>query len=190
MDPDQPTRPRVPTAVELCVGLRLNPAALALLDPALTPRAYVDVLIAAKLHVPAIEVVAHVLPRRLSLWWAMLCAHHATAAEILPHAQMHLFRLALRWLQEPAEPARAAAEAAAREAGAGNIGGLLCLAAAMHARPEGAVATANAVKLASTKAPPPAMREMQRAYAVLGLNTLLPEAEFAARSPPSMLRCA
>jgi hypothetical protein len=174
------TPPHGRSAGEVFANLRLTPAAQALLDPAMRPRAFVEALVTAKLYVPAIEAVAHVLPPRLGLWWAMLCAQHATAAETLEDGQLRLFRLALWWVQEP----QAAVEAAAREAGARTLGGLLCLSAAMHDRPDGRVAIANVVKLASARAVPTAMLDTQRAYAVLGLEVSLSECEFATHRPP------
>lgn len=171
-------RTRRRSAAEVFADLRLPPAASALLDPAMSPRGFVAALLTEKLYVSAIDAIAHVLPPRLGLWWAMLCAQHATEAETLDDGQLRAFRLALVWLRNPAEAARKAAEAAALEAGPATLGGLLCLSAAMHDRPHGKVASANAIKLASSRAPPPAILDTQRAYAALGLQVNLADAAF------------
>ncbi len=163
---------------------------MALLTPSMTPRSFVDALLEAGLYIAAIEVVAQALPRRLGLWWALLCAQHATAAEDLPPAQINLFRLALLWLRNPVEPVRAKAAAAAQEAGAHTLGGLLGYAVAMHSSDDGAVAIANAVKLACVAAPPKAILKTQHAYAMLGLQTRIPDQALAdLRLNASLLQC-
>jgi hypothetical protein len=184
-------RPRPPSAAEICASLRLEAGARALLDPAMTPLAFVEALLGAKRYVAAIEFIAQTLPHRTGLWWALLCAQHATANVSLEPAQANLFRLATRWLSEPAEPIRKAAESSAHQAGAGTLGGLLGFAVALHGEKTGAGAIANTVKLASTLAPPPAMLETQRAYAVLGLHTRPPQPAPAPKpGRASILECA
>ncbi len=176
-------RPPAPGAAEICASLRLDASARALLDPAMTPLAFVEALLGAGLYVAAIEFIAQTLPHRTGLWWALLCAQHATAGLTLEPAQANLFRLAARWLHEPSEPLRNAAESSSRHAGAGTLGGLLGFAVAMHAEKPASGAIANTVKLASTFAPTSGMLEAQRAYAVLGLHTRLPQP-----SPPAQPR--
>jgi hypothetical protein len=162
------------TAADLCRDMTLDPDARALLGPSMSPRVYVETLLEAKLNVAAIEVVAQALSRRLGVWWGLLCLEHSTGPHSLPPEELNLCRVVVRWVCEPTEPVREAAEKAARAIGPASIAGQLGFAVATAATPQGAVPIGNAIKLACAGAPPALIRDRQRAYAVLGLDIRLP----------------
>lgn len=103
-----------PTAAEICKKVELAEAARALLAPQLTPRQYLDALIAQQLWEDACLFLAHGLPRREAIWWAFQCAKQVKAEP--PHATA--LQAVEKWLLTPNEEHRKAAEAAAEPAGA------------------------------------------------------------------------
>jgi hypothetical protein len=175
-------RPRL--ASDVCRTMHLDDAARALLDPTMTPREYIDALLANELYIAAIEVIAPALPLRLGLWWGLLCLQHATADEEFSLADRTLCRLLIGWLHKPSDATRAAVEGPARETGVESMTGLLGYAVAAGGTGDAAIAVANAVKLACARASPMKVMAVQRAYAVLGLNLELPTGGLSTDQPP------
>lgn len=79
---------------------------------------------------PAVRVLAHVLPLRRAVWWAVLSAWHASDGKPSADEDAAL-AAAARWAMEPSEANRTAAEAAARVALGDNAAGCCASAAGL-----------------------------------------------------------
>jgi hypothetical protein len=115
------------TAAEVCRAFPLGDEAKKLLRDGMTPRAFLDELIAKKHYPDAVRFLAHALPKREAVWWACLCARQAyiggADAKI-----MAALAASEKWVAEPNDANRRAAFAAAQAAEIGNPGGSTCLA--------------------------------------------------------------
>src|SRR6516164_5305033 len=95
------TFPRVPaaTAAEVCQRFRLGRVAAALVRDDLTPGQFLDLLIDRRLFKDATSFLAHALPKREAVWWAVLCVR-----EVVGPAPPDLVAAALRaaeaWVQD------------------------------------------------------------------------------------------
>jgi hypothetical protein len=122
--------PRVPaaTAAEVCQRFRLGRVAAALLRDDLTPGQFLDLLAEHRLFKDATSFLAHALPKREAVWWAVLCVR-----EVVGPAPPDLVAAALRaaeaWVQDPSEANRRAAREAAMAAGAASPAGMAATAA-------------------------------------------------------------
>jgi hypothetical protein len=122
--------PRVPaaTAAEVCQRFRLGRAAAALLRDDLTPGQFLDLLSAQRLFKDATSFVAHALPKREAVWWAVLCVREV-AGPAAPELVAAALRAAEAWVQDPSEANRRAAREAATAAGASSPAGMAATAA-------------------------------------------------------------
>jgi len=111
------------TATEIGKLFPLGDEAKRLLRDGLTVRQYLDVLVERHLSVDAVRFLAHALPRREGVWWACLCARGATGNG------SPALQAAERWVADPSEANRRAAQAAAVDAGPGTPAGCAALAA-------------------------------------------------------------
>ena len=102
-------------------------AATALLGEGMTPRAFVDRLLADELFDDAISFLAYALPRREALWWGLECVRSVTPEEP-PEAVAAALAAADAWIAEPADELRRAAFDAAEAATYGTPAGSLALA--------------------------------------------------------------
>ena len=159
---------RIPaaTAAEVCRRFRPGRVAAALLHDHLTPSQFLDLLTARRLFKDATSFLAHALPNREAVWWAVLCVREV-AGSVPPEGLAAALRAAEAWVQDPSEENRRAAREAAKAAGAGSPAGLAARAAfqsggslgppdgpeilpSEHATARG---VANAVTFASLQAP-------------------------------------
>lgn len=180
------------TAAEVCKNFELKEEARPLLKAGQTPREFLDVLLAHKKHAAAIDFLAHALPPREAVWWGCLCLQHATPA-VLPQVELAAEKAAARWVLDPSEENRKAAQAPGEAAKMGTPAGCLAMAAAWtggslappipqpHAKappippvPPGpflpAKAVAGAIMLASVKAEPSRIVDTQRLFVELGIG--------------------
>jgi hypothetical protein len=97
------TRP----AVELGGLFPLSAEARALLDPALGPAEFIDLLCVAELHIDAIRFLAHALPVREAVWWACLAARGGLEDTAVEERQA--VEAAEAWVYHPDEEHRRAA---------------------------------------------------------------------------------
>ena len=118
------------TAAEVCRLFKLKPPAAALLTPDIGPRQFFDILVNAD-HLPdARRLLAHALPPRRAVWWAALCLHDSIGKKPLPTpAEEVAFAAAGRWIVEPKEANRRAAEKAGWAAKPTTAAGILAMAA-------------------------------------------------------------
>jgi hypothetical protein len=163
-----------PTAADICARISLKKDARDLLREGMTPGAFLAALIANRKYVAAIEFLAQALPPRTAIWWGCLCLQHVYG-HVVPRAEYAALQAATVWVVWPQEPYRAAAQAQGKAAGVTSPAGLLATAAGAvgaTGRPPvpPAKAVGNAVKLATTKAPPAEISNTQRQLAELGIG--------------------
>jgi hypothetical protein len=180
------------TAVEICKNFELKEEARPLLKEPQTPREFLDSLLAGKRHAAAIDFLAHALPPREAIWWGCLCLQHAVGSN-LPPVEATAAKAAAKWVLDPSEENRKAAQAPGEAARVGTPAGCLAMAVAWtsgslappipqpHAKappippvPPGpylpAKAVAGAVMLAAVKAEPARIVDTQRLFVELGIG--------------------
>jgi hypothetical protein len=117
-------------AAEIGAKVPLSVAARELLKPELTPAEFLAQLMAAKEYASAVAFLAHALPRREAVWWACLCVQVGPAAgKILAKQEQEALDAAVRWVLDPIEPNRRAAERPGRAIGPRSLCGYIALAA-------------------------------------------------------------
>lgn len=180
------------TAADVCKNFELKEEARPLLTPSQTPREFLEVLLANKKNAAAIDFLAHALPAREAIWWGSLCLQHVSGSK-LPPVEAAAEKAAVRWVLDPTEENRRAAQAPGEAARVGTSAGCLAMAATWtggslappvpspHAKappippvPPGpflpAEAVAGAVMLAAVKAEPTKVIETQRLFVELGVG--------------------
>jgi len=180
------------TATEICAWLYLDKAARQLLQPAMSPRAFVDALVERKQYLAAIDFLAHALPARAAIWWGCLSLQRTCGDKLEPW-ERRAFRITVQWVLQPDEYTRAAAKQPADVLGPASAAGNLAAAANQTGGsvglPQGppippspfapARAVAIAIKVASTKCEPREIQTTQRSLIQLGLA--IAEGRFAPR---------
>jgi len=178
------------TASEIRARVYLDKAALALLQPAMSPREFVDTLVDKEHYLAAIDFIAHGLPAREAIWWGCLSLQRTCGDKLEPWERRGL-RLTVQWVLQPNEFNRTATKQPAEVLGPASAAGNLAAAASQTGGsvgpPQGppippspfapARAVAIAIKLASTKCPPPEIQPTQRSLIDLGMG--IAEGRFA-----------
>jgi hypothetical protein len=172
---------KVSTAAEICARFELKEEVQPLLRDGIAPLEFVDALVADRQYLAGIDFMAYGLPPREAIWWGCLCVQHASGNN-LSELKKAACRAALRWVLEPTDENRRAANEPAEKAGQGCPAG--ALAAASHhtedplslpspaRQPSFAPArgVAGAIKLASTKADPSRIVDTHRLFLELGIG--------------------
>ena len=130
MQPDSQPNPNAPLPVkagEIARYVTLTEEGRAVLQPEAEPEDFAQKLAQANVHTDAIQVLAHYLPKRQGVFWAMTCVRQANPAPP-PEAEAAL-KAAERWIAEPTEENRNATLKAADAADAGTPAGCTALAA-------------------------------------------------------------
>lgn len=134
MTANQKTVPDGPAAcadlAALGKQLALNVGPMGLVAEAATARAAVERLRDGGFVRDAVRGLAHLLPVRRAVWWAILSAWHGVQGEP-SSAQDRALAAAVRWVMEPSETNRTAADQAARDALLDNAPGCCACAAAL-----------------------------------------------------------
>jgi hypothetical protein len=170
------------TAAEICVHFDLKEAR-PLLQEAMSPRAFLDALLANKQYLAGIDFLSHALAPRDAVWWGSLCLQHAFGNDLSDPDRV-ASKAAVRWVLAPTDENRAAAKIPADAAGPASPAGGLASAASLTggsiAPPKAppmppppfapARAVAASIKLASTKADPVKIAETQKIYLELGVT--------------------
>jgi hypothetical protein len=178
------------TASEICARLYLDKAALGVLRPGMSPREFVEALVEQKQYLAAIDFIAHALPARAAIWWGCLSLQRTMGDKLEPWERRAL-RLTVQWVFLPDEANRAATRQPADVLGPASPAGALAAAANQTGGslgpPDGPVippspfaparAVAIAIKLASSKCPPPEIQGTQRSLIDLGIA--IAEGQFA-----------
>jgi hypothetical protein len=130
MQPNTPSNPNAPLPVkagEIARFFTLSEQGRAVLQPEAEPEEFAQKLAEAKVYPDAVQVLAHYLPKRQGVFWAMTCVRQ-TLPEPPPEAETAL-KTAERWVAEPTEENRNAALKAADAADAGTPAGCTALGA-------------------------------------------------------------
>ena len=114
-------------APELCRYFTLSDEGKKTLQPEMTPEQLRPELLAKNPHPDAVQVIAHYLPKRQAVFWALTCVRQ-TFPEPAPEAEAAL-KTAEKWIAEPSDENRAAALKAADAADSGTPAGCTALAA-------------------------------------------------------------
>lgn len=93
----------------------------------LTAAAFADQLAKKKLYVDAVRFLAHALPKREGVWWAIRSVRQAPATP--SGAAATALAAAEKWVKDPSEENRRAAQPAAEKAGFGTPAGSAAMAA-------------------------------------------------------------
>ncbi len=171
------------TAAEVCRAFALGDDAKKLLRDGLSPRAFLDDLLAHKFYPDAVRFLAHALPKREAVWWACLCVRLAQGAGTDPKAVAAL-QATERWASDPTDANRRGAYAAAEAADVGTPAGCVGVAAFFSAgsvapptAPEvkpaehaTAKAVAGGVMLAAVQKELEKMGEKYQKYCALGID--------------------
>jgi hypothetical protein len=171
------------TAAEVCKLCTLGDEAKALLRDGQTPKQFFDALMEKKQYLDAIRLLAVALPKREAVWWACLCARQAHGANPPPKIAAAL-AAAEKWVADPSEENRRAAQAAAEAAEMKTPAGCAAMGAFwsggslapphVPAVPPGEQLTghgvAGAVMLAAVLIEPEKAAEKHRAFLDLGVN--------------------
>jgi hypothetical protein len=104
------------SAAEVARLVELEEEAGAMLRPGMTPAQYLEALVGASLFPDAVKFLAAALPKRESVWWACVCSRLALPPDSPPPVVQALVA-AEKWVYEPTEPNRRAAEAAGEATG-------------------------------------------------------------------------
>jgi hypothetical protein len=121
-----PPLPLVPIAdlEEYCRQIGIGKAALRLLQPELSPWAYLGRLLINEKFPDAIRLLALLLPKRLAVWWGCLCVRQAVR---LGAKQQEALDAAVRWVRNPSPANSQAAEAPGKAAGFATAAGCLAM---------------------------------------------------------------
>jgi hypothetical protein len=107
--------PPLPTPAEIATAAELSDESRALLNPEHTARGFVGALLEAERFEDAVRFIAHALPRREAVWWALLCAREAAGQKPSSDVKASLDATDA-WVRHPADEQRRAAMTAAQKA--------------------------------------------------------------------------
>lgn len=96
-------------ATDICAGFRLTDRGRRLLQPGQTQRSFLAQLLRYELYSDALQFLAHGMPRRHAIWWGCLCARDMGGKPLPPNEEAAL-QAAVRWVVQPVEDLRVAAE--------------------------------------------------------------------------------
>ncbi len=119
--------PQVTKAAELCRFFTLGEDAKKALTGDQNVEQFLTLLFEKAWHPDAIQLIAHSLPKRQSVWWALQCAK-AVMADPPPEVEGAI-KAVERWIADPSEDNRKATLKAADEADTGTPAGCAALAA-------------------------------------------------------------
>lgn len=114
-------------AVDLCKYFTLSAGGKTALQPEMLPDQFAQELIERNHHPDAVQLIAHYLPKRQAVFWALSCVK-MTLSQPSPEVEAAI-KATERWIAEPTEENRAATLKAADAADAGTPAGCTALAA-------------------------------------------------------------
>jgi hypothetical protein len=115
-------------AIEVTRFVALGDEAKKALTPEMSLEDYIEALLIRELHPDALQFIAHSLPKRQAVWWALGCVKQVAPPE-LPPEQETAVKMTERWIAEPTEENRQAAFKAAEAADTSTPAGITALAA-------------------------------------------------------------
>ncbi|MBV9122957.1 MAG: hypothetical protein JO112_06355 [Planctomycetes bacterium] len=126
-----PTRPSALAGIKASEAAKLVPLseeAKKLLQDDLTVLPYLELLMQNHLFQDGVHFLAHALPKREAIRWALECARGVVEPEP-PAAVAQAFKVVEKWIQNPSEEHRRAALASAETVGVGTPAGCTAMAA-------------------------------------------------------------
>lgn len=115
-------------AAELCRYFTLGSDARRALRPEMTPDEFLAVCHERKWYSDAIQFIAHYLPKRQSVFWALACVKQSPPDQVTPEIEAAL-KAAERWIADPSDENRKVALKAAEDADSSTPAGATALAA-------------------------------------------------------------
>lgn len=115
-------------ATEVTRYVTLGEEAKKALTPEMSADEFIDTLLLQQLHPDAVQFIAHYLPKRQAVWWALGCVKQTVPPE-LPPEQDAAVKTTERWIAEPSEENRQATFKAAEVADTSTAAGITALAA-------------------------------------------------------------
>ncbi len=112
---DTPPAAGPPAPTDVAKAAELEGDALALLHPEHGGREFVTALLNAELFQDAVRFLAHALPKREAVWWALLCAREVAGDAPSQEVKASLDATDV-WVRHPGDEQRRAAMAAAQKA--------------------------------------------------------------------------
>jgi hypothetical protein len=106
-----------PMAAEVCKLFDLDDPAKAVLDDKQSTRQFFTLLVKQQLYPDAVRFLAHALPKREALWWATRCVRAALGGSEPSRADRNALEAAERWVSDPDEKNRRAAQSPADATG-------------------------------------------------------------------------
>jgi hypothetical protein len=103
-------------ARDLCSHFDLTPEARPLLNDAMSPDQFLDVLIENSHFMDAIRLIAFGLPKREAVWWSCLCVREMLTPDAPPEI-LEVLKASEAWVYKPTEEARRGAMVKAERAG-------------------------------------------------------------------------
>jgi hypothetical protein len=107
----------ISSAAEVCQSVELDDPAKALLDDKKSTRQFFEQLTKEKIYQDAVRFLAHALPKREAVWWAVQCVRAGFGEQEPKRTDRAALETAERWVNEPDEKNRRAAEVAADATG-------------------------------------------------------------------------
>jgi hypothetical protein len=124
----QPPTKSASSLRDLCEQAKVEEDAKALLKDEHTPLQFLELLIEKDLFLDAIRVLAYALPKRWAVGWGCLCVRYSLRTE--EAAMISETHVAVeKWVYDPIEENRRAAQAAADKEGLDSSSALLAMAA-------------------------------------------------------------
>ena len=115
-------------ATEVTRYVSLGEEARKALTPEMSADEFIETLLLRQLHPDAVQFIAHYLPKRQAVWWALGCVKQTVPPD-LPPEQEAAVKSTERWIAEPTEENRQAAFKAAEVADTSTPAGITALAA-------------------------------------------------------------
>ena len=94
-------------ATEVSRYVTLGEEAKKILTPEISANEFIEALISKQLHPDAVQFIAHFLPKRQAVWWALGCVKQSVA-QLTPEQDVAM-KTTERWIAEPSEENRQAA---------------------------------------------------------------------------------
>jgi hypothetical protein len=120
------TKVTAKSATDICKMFQMSDEAKPLLKDGLAPQAFFNQLVEKGHLLDAIKFLACALPKKEAIWWGILCARQGYGATVPPKVAAAL-AASEKWLTEPKEETRRAAEKASNEAELSTPGGCVAM---------------------------------------------------------------
>ncbi len=126
-NPDSNSPETAVTATDVCGRYKPSDEARALLRDGMTPEAFFAALTDEGLFRDAVPFMANWLPKEQAIWWGALCAWELSREQTTPGID-EAFETVVKWLKDPTEQNRRAAEAAGKDLGMAVPAGAVAMA--------------------------------------------------------------